>query len=60
MQCVNEYTYINTHKILDDCQNSFRKNRSTSLAVYKFIQEAINITNNEKDANGLLLDMTKA
>lgn len=58
--CNRVYAFCEKHNIFNDCQNGFRKNRSTILAVYKYIQEALNIINNKKYAIGLLLDMTKA
>lgn len=58
--CDRIYKFCEKYKIFDDCQNGFRKNRSTTLAVYKYIQEALNIINNKKYAIGILLDMTKA
>lgn len=58
--CSRVYSFCEKYKIFDDCQNGFRKNRSTTLAVYKYIQEALNIINNKQYAIGILLDMTKA
>lgn len=58
--CNRVYSFCEKYKIFNECQNGFRKNRSTSLAVYKFIQEALNIINSKKYAIGILLDMTKA
>lgn len=58
--CDRVYLFCEKYKIFDDCQNGFRKNRSTTLAVYKYIQEALNIINNKQYAIGILLDMTKA
>lgn len=53
-------TFCEKYKIFDDCQNGFRKNRSTTLAVYKYIHEILNAINSKKYAVGILLDMTKA
>lgn len=58
--CDRIYTFCEKYNIFDECQNGFRKNRSTTLAVYKYIQEALNMINNKKYAVGVLLDMTKA
>lgn len=58
--CNRVYAFCEKYGIFNDSQNGFRKHRSTTLAVYKFIQEALNIINNKKYAIGLLLDMTKA
>lgn len=54
------YSYCEKYKILDESQNGFRKNRSTTLAVYKYVQEALNIINTKKYAVGVLLDLSKA
>lgn len=58
--CNRVYSFCEKYKILDDCQNGFRRNRSTTLAVYKYVQEALNMINNKDYAIGILLDMTKA
>lgn len=58
--CNRVYAFCEKYNIFNDSQNGFRKNRSTVLAVYKYIKEALNIINNKKYAVGLLLDMTKA
>jgi hypothetical protein len=54
------YNFCEKYKILDDCQNGFRENRSTVLAVYKYIQKVLDIINEKQYAVGILLDMTKA
>lgn len=54
------YKFCEKYKIFNESQNGFRKNRSTTLAIYKFIQEAYNLINNKQYAIGILLDMTKA
>lgn len=58
--CNRLYTFLEKYKILDDCQNGFRKTKSTTLAVYKYIQAALQYLNDKKNALGILLDMTKA
>lgn len=58
--CNRVYSFCEKYNIFNDCQNGFRQNRSTSLAVYKYIQEALNVINNKHYAVGILLDMTKA
>lgn len=58
--CNRVYEFCEKYQIFNDCQNGFRKNRSTILTVYKYIQKALDIINNEQYAIGLLLDMTKA
>lgn len=54
------YSYCEKFNIFNDCQNGFRKKRSTSLAVYKCIHDILNIINNKEYAIGILLDMSKA
>jgi hypothetical protein len=52
--------FCNKFDIFDECQHGFRKRKSTTLTVYKFIQEALTLINNKQHAFGLLLDMSKA
>lgn len=54
------YKFLEKYQILDESQNGFRKSKSTTLAVYKYIQAAINNINKKTYSIGLLLDMTKA
>lgn len=54
------YKFCEKYNILSECQNGFRKNKSTIFAVYKYIQEIHNIINDKKYAIGILIDMTKA
>lgn len=54
------YNFLEKYDILDNCQYGFRKNRSTTLAVYNYLQEIYDIINNRKYALGIFLDMTKA
>lgn len=54
------YSYCEKYNIFNESQNGFRQNRSTTFAVYKYIQEALNIINDKKYAVGILLDMSKA
>jgi hypothetical protein len=58
--CNRIYGFCEKYKIFNECQNGFRKQRSTVLAVYKYIQEILNILNSKQYAIGILLDMTKA
>lgn len=58
--CNRVYAFCEKYHVFNECQNGFRKNRSTVLAVYKYIQKALDIINEKKYAIGLLLDMTKA
>lgn len=53
-------SFCEKYNVYDDSQNGFRKNRSTTLAVYKYIHDILNIINDKKYAIGILLDMTKA
>lgn len=58
--CDRVTNFCEKFKIFSESQNGFRKNRSTTLAVYKYIQEAYTLINSKQYAAGLLLDMTKA
>lgn len=58
--CNRVYSFCEKYKIFNESQYGFRKNHSTVLAVYNFIQEAINMINKKEYAVGILLDMTKA
>lgn len=53
-------SFCEKYKIFDDSQNGFRKNRSTVLAVYKYVNKLLDIINDKYYAIGILLDMTKA
>lgn len=53
-------SYCEKYSIFNDSQNGFRKKRNTSLALFKYINEILNIINNKKYAIGILLDMSKA
>lgn len=54
------YSFCEKYKILSDYQYGFRENRSTTLAVYKFVREVLNIIDEKKYAIACLLDMSKA
>ncbi|KAI5643441.1 reverse transcriptase (RNA-dependent DNA polymerase) domain-containing protein [Phthorimaea operculella] len=54
------YAYCEKYNIFDEAQNGFRKNHSTSLAVFKYISDTLNLINSRKHAIGVLLDMSKA
>lgn len=58
--CNRLYRFLEKYNILDHCQNGFRKTRSTTSAVYRYIQTALQYINDKKCALGILLDMTKA
>lgn len=53
-------SFFEKFQVFDNNQYGFRKNRSTTLAVYNFIQKALTYINDKKYAVGILLDMTKA
>lgn len=54
------YSFYEKFNIFDDSQNGFRKDRSTTLAVYKYLQKVLDSIDNKEYAVGLLLDMSKA
>lgn len=54
------YSFYEKFNIFDKSQNGFRKNHSTTLAIYKYLQKILEALNNKKYAVGLLLDMSKA
>lgn len=54
------YLFLEKFNLLNKNQYGFRKNRSTSHAVYKYIQEALSYMDDKCYAVGVLLDMTKA
>lgn len=54
------YSFYEKFKILHENQNGFRKNHSTTLAIYKYLKNILNEINDKKIAVGLLLDMSKA
>lgn len=53
-------SFCEKYNIFNDSQHGFRRNRSTTLAVYKFIQEILNTLNIKKYAIGVFLDLSKA
>lgn len=54
------YKFCEKYDIFDATQHGFRKKMSTTLAVFNYIQETLNIINKKQYAVGLLLDMCKA
>lgn len=54
------YRFLEKFNLLNKNQYGFRKNRSTTHAVYKYVQEALSYINDKYYAVGILLDMTKA
>ncbi|CAG9131590.1 unnamed protein product [Plutella xylostella] len=53
-------TFLEKNNLLHKNQHGFRKRHSTTLAVYKYMQEIYNYLNEKKYAIGLLLDLSKA
>lgn len=58
--CNRIYAFLEKYNILDESQNGFRKLRSTTQAVYKYVQKALEHINHKHYGVGLLLDMSKA
>jgi hypothetical protein len=58
--CNRLYNFLEKYEVLDDSQNGFRKSRSTTLSVYKYIQAALQTLNDKQHAVGILLDLSKA
>lgn len=54
------YSFCEKYNILSDSQNGFRKQRSTTSAVVKYVTEILRILSNKKHAIGVFLDMSKA
>jgi hypothetical protein len=53
-------SFCEKFNIIDDNQNGFRRNRSTTIAVFKYNQKILDIINKKNYAVGILLDMSKA
>ena len=51
--------FLEKYNILDEHQNGFRRTKSTTLAVYQYIQTALQHINEKSYGLGLLLDMSK-
>lgn len=58
--CKRIYGFCEKFQILNESQNGFRKGRSTTLAVFKYVNEILKLINNKQNAIGILLDMSKA
>lgn len=58
--CNRINSFCEKYNLFDECQNGFRKHKSTTLAVYKYVQEILNIIHSKHYAIGILIDMTKA
>lgn len=54
------YSFLEKYHLLDENQFAFRKNCSTTLAVFNYIQNALECLKKKHYAVGLLLDMSKA
>lgn len=54
------YNFLEKYNIFSDNQYGFRKKRSTSEAVFKYVQEILTYINDKHYAIGVLLDMSKA
>lgn len=54
------YSFLEKFNLFDKNQFGFRKNSSTTLAVYKYMQHILDYIKNKNYAVGLLLDMSKA
>lgn len=52
--------FVEDHSILLDAQFGFRKNRSTTGAIYTAVNKIINELNNSKETLALFLDLSKA
>ena len=54
------YEYLESHKLISDCQFGFRKNRSTKLATMLFCDKIRKHVDNGNMVGSLFLDLTKA
>lgn len=54
------YSFCEKFNLFSEKQNGFRKNHSTTLAIYKYTNEILKLIDNKQYAIGLLLDMSKA
>ena len=54
------YNFCEKFNILHESQHGFRKNRFTTLAIYKYIRKILEFLNDKRYAVGVLLDMSKA
>lgn len=52
--------FCEKYLVLDNCQNGFRKKKSTITALYKFVNDSLEIINNKKYAVSVMLDLSKA
>jgi hypothetical protein len=54
------YSFCEKFNIFNDSQNGFRRNRSTTVAVFKYITNILDFLNTKNYAVGILLDLSKA
>lgn len=54
------YTFLEKYHRLDENQFALRQKRSTTLAVYNYIQGVLECLKNKSNATGLLSDLSKA
>lgn len=53
-------SFLEKFSILNECQNGFRKNRSTDTAIFSFINKIIESLDKKQHVLGLFYDFTKA
>jgi hypothetical protein len=53
-------TFLNKFSLISNTQNSFRKNRSSFVAIQTFIGEIEKTLDNKQLAFGIFLDLSKA
>lgn len=58
--CTRLVNFLETNQILADCQNGFRKNKSTIRAVYQAISKILTSLNESKATSIICLDLSKA
>lgn len=52
--------FFNKHNVLQNNQYGFRKNLSTSMAIYRFLQEVWQAVDKKRHCAALFIDMTRA
>lgn len=58
--CNRMLSFFEKENLLSDVQNGFRKQKSTSRAIYQLLSEILLQLNDKKSVYGLFLDLTKA
>ena len=53
-------SFINKHGLTNNCEYGFRSNRSTSLALFEYIEEISNSVDNKNVPIGVSIDLKKA